>query len=146
MFGLDDVVAGGIAGLLGKAIDKIWPDPAQRDQMKLDLFKAQQAGALAELDAEVRQNLAQMEVNKVEATSDSWLAKNWRPMVGASCAASFAWTYVLQPLLSFALAASGHPVALPALDMSGMMPVLLGMLGLAGMRTWEKGKGVSGGL
>lgn len=135
--------AGGIANLLSKGLDKLFPDPEQKSAAQLALYEAYQRGDLAELDAMVKQNLAQMDVNKAEATSGSWIAQNWRPIVGMSCAAGFAWTYVLQPFLTFILVASGRAMPLPALDMSGMMPVLLGMLGLGVMRSWEKGKGVA---
>jgi hypothetical protein len=55
---------------------------------------------------------------------------------------SLGWTYLLQPIVSFALAQFGVLVTLPALDMSQMMPILLGMLGLGGLRSWERARGV----
>jgi hypothetical protein len=53
------------------------------------------------------------------------------------------WTYILQPIAAFALAQFGYLTALPRLDMGEMMPILLGMLGLGGLRSWEKTKGVA---
>ena len=58
------------------------------------------------------------------------------------CAAAFAWAFVLEPIATFTLAAAGRPFVLPKLDMSEMMPVLMGMLGLSGLRSYEKTQGV----
>ena len=59
------------------------------------------------------------------------------------CGTAFAYHYVLQPLLAFVFAASGHPVVLPVFDMDALMSVAFGMLGLGGYRTYEKLKGVT---
>jgi hypothetical protein len=67
----------------------------------------------------------------------------WRPFIGWSCGVALAWTYVITPVLHFILAQTGNLVELPAMDMSQMMPVLLGMLGLGGLRSFEKYKGIS---
>jgi hypothetical protein len=82
-------------------------------------------------------------VNKVEAASRSVFVAGWRPFVGWACGVSLAWSYICQPILTFALVQAGYGVELPALDMSQMMPVLMGMLGLGGLRSFEKYKGVS---
>ncbi|MDE2106878.1 MAG: hypothetical protein KGL39_57215 [Patescibacteria group bacterium] len=66
-----------------------------------------------------------------------------RPFLIWVCGASFAWVYCLQPIAEFVLAARGHPMTLPIPDMTQMMPVLLGLLGLGGMRTYEKMTGVN---
>ena len=86
-------------------------------------------------------DLAQIEVNKQEAKGN-WFQSSWRPLTGWTCASALAWTYLFQPMLSFILAQFGLLVDLPALDMSAMMPILLGMLGLGGLRSWERTKGV----
>jgi|TARA_R110000751_G_scaffold196652_1_gene301871 hypothetical protein len=88
-------------------------------------------------------DLAQIEVNKVEAASRSVWTSGWRPCVGWVCAAALGYTYVLQPILVFILAQTGHLVEMPALDIGGLMPILMGMLGLGGLRSYEKVKGVA---
>lgn len=105
--------------------------------------KAEREITAALQDHLARVDLAQLEVNKAEAQSGNWFAQSWRPLIGHICAASLAWTYVVQPIASFVLAQTGHLVELPALDMSEMMPILLGMLGLAGYRSFEKARGVA---
>jgi hypothetical protein len=85
----------------------------------------------------------QMTVNQVEATSSSLFVSGWRPFIGWICGAAFAYKFVLAPAAAFALTAAGHPVTLPVLDFTEMSTVLLGMLGIGGLRTLEKIKGVA---
>ncbi len=85
----------------------------------------------------------QLEVNKVEAASKSMFVAGWRPAVGWVTVIGMASNYILIPMGNFALAVAGSEIAIPLLQMSEMMPVLLGMLGLGGMRTVEKIQKVS---
>jgi hypothetical protein len=88
--------------------------------------------------------LAQVEVNKAEAASNSVWKGGWRPFVGWVCGAAFAYHFVLQPLAIFGLAAYGMEVPpLPNFDMGQLMTVLMGMLGLGGLRSFEKYKHVA---
>ena len=88
--------------------------------------------------------LAQVEVNKAEAASNSVWKGGWRPFVGWVCGTAFAYHFVLQPLAIFGLAAYGMEVPpLPNFDMGQLMTVLMGMLGLGGLRSFEKSKGVA---
>jgi|TARA_R100001163_G_C4881711_1_gene78725 hypothetical protein len=100
-------------------------------------IEAQLTTHLAKID------LAQLEINKAEASHRSIFVAGWRPFIGWSCGIALAWTYVATPILQFILANTGYLIDLPAMDMSQMMPVLMGMLGLGGLRTFEKFKGVS---
>jgi len=100
-------------------------------------IKAQLTTHLAKID------LAQLEINKVEAASRSVFVSGWRPFIGWSCGAAMALNFIVFPIASFVLAQTGHLVELPTLDMSEMMPVLMGLLGLGGLRTVEKIKQVS---
>ena len=97
----------------------------------------QLANHLAKID------IAQLEINKTEAAHRSIFVAGWRPFIGWSCGISLCWTYVCVPILQFILVQTGNVIELPSLDMSQMMPVLMGMLGLGGLRTFEKFKGVS---
>lgn len=126
----------------GKVIDRLWPDPLQRDAAKLELFKLQQQGVFKESEQMFEIAKGQIEVNKAEATSGSIFIGGWRPFIGWTCGAAFAYKFVLAPAAAFALTAFGHPITLPVLDFTEMSSVLLGMLGLGAMRTVEKVKGV----
>jgi hypothetical protein len=94
-------------------------------------------------DSLAKIDLAQLDINKTEAAHRSLFVAGWRPAVGWTCTAALAYSYVLEPILTFGLAQAGYLVDLPAVDMSQMMPVLMGMLGLGSLRSWEKVKGVS---
>ena len=85
----------------------------------------------------------QLEINKAEAQSRNVFIAGWRPFLGWTMGFAMAYNYVIQPIAIFVLAQLDYLVALPALDMTEMMPVLLGMLGLGGLRTYEKKKGIS---
>tara|TARA_R100000234_G_scaffold93724_1_gene61924 strand:+ start:524 stop:895 length:372 start_codon:yes stop_codon:yes gene_type:complete len=92
----------------------------------------------AELIAEI--NKAQLEVNKVEAGHTSKFVSGWRPFTGWICATALGYHYILQPLLTFILYSFGNTIELPVFDMTTLTTVLLGMLGLGGMRSFEKVK------
>jgi len=79
--------------------------------------------------------LAQIEVNKVEAAGN-WFQSSWRPLCGYVCVLGLAVNFLISPI------AAGFGLAIPQAEMSVMMPVLTGMLGLAGMRSFEKVKKV----
>jgi hypothetical protein len=88
--------------------------------------------------------LAQIEVNKAEAASNSVWKGGWRPFVGWVCGTAFAYHFVIQPLAIFVVAAYGMEIPeLPEFDMGQLMTVLMGMLGLGGLRSFEKTKGVA---
>lgn len=88
--------------------------------------------------AERAADIAQMEVNKAEAAHRSVWVAGWRPFVGWICGTSLAYLYIAGPALEQAL---GWPA--PALDAGPLMVILTGMLGLGGLRTWEKMRGVA---
>lgn len=129
--------------LLGGLLDKLLPDPAAAAEAKLKILQMAQTGELAQLDAELKMATGQMEVNKVEAANSSIFVAGWRPFVGWTCGAAFAYKFVLAPAAAFALTAFGHPIELPVLDFTEMSTVLLGMLGIGALRTVEKIKGVA---
>ena len=114
-----------------KVLDRILPDPAQQAAAKLELLKLQQNGELAQISG-------QMDINKVEAASSSVFVSGWRPSIGWVCGAGFAVQFVIGPLAEWGSALYGHPVKFPQMDTGTMMPLLLGMLGLGGLRTAEK--------
>ena len=140
---MDITGIGSILDIGGKIIDRIWPDPTQRDAAKLELFKAQQAGMFKEMDAQIEVAKAQIAVNAVEAASPSLFTSGWRPYVGWICGSGLGWNYLGRPITETIMSVIGHPIALPAADMSELMPLLFGLLGLGAMRTVEKIKGVA---
>lgn len=88
--------------------------------------------------------MAQVEVNKAEAQHKSIFVAGWRPFVGWTCGVALAYHFVLAPLILFGVGISGFEIpALPEFDMGSLMTVLMGMLGLGGLRTYEKQKGLT---
>ena len=117
-----------VAGIIDKVADKI-------DDFTLD--KAEKAQLIQEI------NKAQIEVNKVEAAHNSMFVAGWRPAIGWICALGMAGNFLVIPFVNMALELFDTGVVVPLIALSEMMPVLMGMLGLGAMRTFEKTKGVS---
>lgn len=92
----------------------------------------------AELIQEI--NKAQIEVNKVESGHTSIFVAGWRPFVGWTCGIALCYHFVLQPFLVFLLYSFGYQVDLPAFDMTTLTTILMGLLGLGGLRSYEKVK------
>ena len=84
----------------------------------------------------------QMEINKTEAAHKSLFVAGWRPAIGWICGLGMASNFLLIPVANFVLALTGSAIVVPLLDTGEMMPVLMGMLGLGAMRTYEKKQGV----
>jgi hypothetical protein len=89
--------------------------------------------------------MAQLQVNLAEAQSHNTFIAGWRPFLGWVMGAAFGWTFVIGPMFYWIATALGYKIPnAPTLDMTTMMPVLLGMLGLGTMRTVEKVKDAAG--
>lgn len=135
-----------VGALLPTVIDlvgRLFPDPKAADEAKLRVMEMAQKGELAQLEADVRLAAGQLEVNQAEAANASLFVSGWRPAVGWTCAAAFAFKFVGGPVLVLVASYFGHPVTLPEFDYSEMSTILLGMLGLGGLRTVEKIKGAA---
>ena len=114
-----------IGNIISKVADNI-------DRFTLD--KQEKAELITEI------NKAQLEVNKVEAGHTSMFVAGWRPFTGWVCSFALLYHFILQPLLTFVLYSFGNEIILPTFDMGTLTTILLGMLGLGGMRSFEKVK------
>jgi hypothetical protein len=95
------------------------------------------------MDADKQVNLAQAEINKVEASDPNLFKSGWRPAVGWVCVTALAYQFVIRPLVPWCVGLFHSQVALmPILDLNSLMTLLFGMLGLGGLRTFEKLKGI----
>jgi len=122
---------------ISSLLDKFIPDATERQKL------AHEIATMAEKNMH-EISMAQIEVNKTEAASNSIFKGGWRPFIGWVCGVAFAYHFVLQPFLIFVLTTLGQPVPyLPEFDMASLMTVLGGLLGLGGLRTFEKYKGVT---
>ncbi len=139
---LDPVTA--VLDIGGKLLDRLWPDPATRDAAKLKLLEMQQTGELAQLTAETELAKGQMAVNAAEAANGSVFVSGARPFVMWTCGMALGYATILEPLARFVATVYFHySGSFPAIDTALTLQILLGMLGLGGMRSWEKGKGVA---
>ena len=123
---LDPVTAG--IELVKVAVDKIWPDKSQQEK--------------EELAAAVVIVQGQLDINKAEATNPNLFVSGWRPFVGWVCGVGLVYSFVGQPLIEWG-SVNFHFLAPPKLDMGDLITILLGMLGLGGLRTYEKKIGVA---
>lgn len=122
-----------VTGLL----DKFIPDADE---------KAKLAHEIATMSSKHAQSLAlaQIQLNTAEAASGSAFKGGWRPSVGYICAIAFGWHFVGQPVTLFVVALTGTDIPpLPEFDMGTLLTVLGGMLGIGGLRTYEKQKGLT---
>jgi len=118
-----------VAELASTVIGKIWPDKSDSERQQL-------AAAVMVVQG-------QLDINKEEAKSPSMFVSGWRPFIGWVCGLACAWNWIGLKIALFVAAYMGHPLSIAPADISEMMPVLLGMLGLGGMRTLEKFQGVA---
>ena len=129
-----------IASLIGPVssiLDKVIPDK----DMKAKL--AHELATMADTHAQ-QALLAQLEINKAEAVSGSVFKGGWRPFVGWVCGIALLYHFILSPLILFGVTLTGIEIPpIPAFDTGSLMTVLMGMLGLGGLRTYEKQKGIT---
>ena len=115
-----DLLVGHITGLLDKFIE----DKDQKAQLAHDLATMSQRHTQEQI-------LAQLEIAKQDAKGN-WFQSSWRPLIGWICGLSLGINYMVAPI------AAGFGITIPQADMSVMMPLLFGMLGIAGMRSYDK--------
>ena len=140
---LDITGLGSLFDFGSKVLERIFPNPADRLAAQTKLAELQQTGELAQLAAETDLAKGQQAINLEEAKSSSLFVSGARPFIMWVCGVAFAYHFVVQPLLAFTLAQMGHAVILPTFDMDALNTVLMGILGLGGMRSFDKLKGTS---
>jgi hypothetical protein len=139
---------GGVLGISGalqgaaKIISLFKADPTVKTQIQGELD-------LTALQGQIQDQLQQIAVDAAEASSKSVFVAGWRPFVGWVCGAALGYTYILQPFLQFVLAALHwqlNSAALPVLSTGELIPLLLSLLGLGAMRSYDKAQGNSPGV
>jgi len=118
-----------ISGLVNTAINKIWPDKSEAEKQQL-------AAAVMIVQG-------QIDTNKVEAANPNVFVSGWRPFIGWVCGAACAWNWIGLPIASVILKVYQIDIPLSPANLSEMLPVLMGMLGLGTLRTVEKINGVA---
>jgi len=135
-----DAVIGPVVSIINKVI----PDKAAAAQAVATLNQLQLQGQFAQELAQLQAiTSAQSDINKVEAGSESLFVSGWRPMIGWVCAAALAYQYLARPLAQGIASAVGHPLpAWPGLD-DDLWQLMMGMLGMGGLRSFDKLKGTA---
>ena len=124
---MDPVTAG--LGLVDTFVNKFVKDKDLAAKLKAQAKSEEFAGELSLL-------VGQLEINKAEASHASVFVSGWRPFYGWTCGMALLYSFILSPFLDIWL-------DVPKLEMGDLMTVLLGMLGLGGLRTHEKTKSVA---
>lgn len=121
---------------IGKTlIDRWMPDPEKKREAEMELVRMA-------ADGELKQVIAQLEINAREATHPSIFVAGWRPFFGWAGGAGFVYATILQPLLAWVASIKGWPVP-PTLNLDLLWVVVTGLLGIGGLRSVEKIKGAS---
>jgi|TARA_X000001388_G_C2213939_1_gene116315 hypothetical protein len=135
---LNKLLGGGLVDSVGKIVDELHTSEEEKAQAKIKL---------KELDNAL--NKAQTDINLADAKSTATgiggiMQRSWRPLIGMSCALAIFWEFVLKQFIVFFLAVFEiETLDLPSLDMSVLMPLVMSLLGMATLRTYEKQKGIS---
>jgi hypothetical protein len=131
MIGID-----AIANLVSTAVDKIFPDANIEAQAKAETLKG-------ELAKELQYTLGQLDINKIEAASQSVFVAGWRPAVGWASALGYAYEFLWRPIANGIFVACGFPPIFAGIEIEALSTLLFGLLGLGTLRTVEKVKGVA---
>ena len=124
---LDKLLGGGLVGSVGKIVDELHTSQEEKDNAKIKL----QA-----LENELKTK--QIEVNQVEAGHKSIFVAGWRPATGWLIVGILFYSYIVQPFTIMVLKIMGKDIEIPNLNVSEVMPIILGMLGLGFSRSYEK--------
>lgn len=120
---------GEVAEAAASIVRQFFPDKSAQEQQQFAMALTVMQG--------------QMATNTAEAANPSVFVSGWRPFVGWVCGSGFAMQFVVAPLLTWGSTLYGHPVTLPGLDIDTLLTLLAGMLGLGGLRSFERVKGVA---
>lgn len=126
-FGIDDAIAAGL-----KVLDKFVPDPEARAKAEADLRNSFQAW-----------DKQQNDVNAVEAANPNLFVSGWRPFIGWTCGLALAYQYVVAPVVFWLAMTFGLLIEAPPKLDETLWQLVFAMLGLGGLRTFEKVKGVT---
>ena len=125
-----------LIGVLGSLLDKVIPDTAAKDKAKADLLLQAQS-------QEFQLALGQIQTNQEEAKHASIFVAGWRPFIGWVCGLSLLWHFIGYDLAAWIIAWRKVDMVLPQLASDNLMELTLAMLGMAGLRSWEKSKSVA---
>lgn len=126
---MDATGVGAVANLATSVIGRLWPDKSETER--------------AQMEAALTIVQGQLDANRAEAASPSAFTSGWRPAIGWVCGAALGMQYIARPMVAWVGIVTGHPLPeLPGID-DNLWELMLGLLGLGGLRTFEKTRGVA---
>lgn len=143
--GITNVLGGNIADGIAKIIALFKVDPTVALEKSTELTKIQLDMQNQAANAVVAEIEGQIEINKIEAASNSKFVAGWRPAIGWVCAGSLFFDTIVRPVVNWISALSHHPLNAPALDMATLIPLMGGLLGFGAMRSYDKSQGTDNG-
>ena len=132
-----------LIGTVGSLLDKLIPDKEKANEAKIRLIEMEQAGALHELTAMKEMSMAQADVAKVEAAHSSIFVAGARPFILWVGGVALGWQYVAYPMIQAYLTATGSTIILPVLNSDVLFELVALLLGLGGLRSYEKVKKIA---
>lgn len=139
---ISNLLGGGdVVKSVGESLDNLFTSDEERQEAQNELAKANRQFDHLSEKLVTQQNISQMEVNKVEATSSNLFQSGWRPAVGWIGVLALAYQFILYPMLLWMKAFIPEIETPPALEADMMFTIITGMLGIAGMRSLDKMKG-----
>ena len=139
-FDLASLLGGTIGETVAKIVSLFKVDPTKQLEAQVELTKLQM-----ELQGKILDQVsAQLDVNKVEAASTKTFVAGWRPFIGWICGVGLGTQFIVGPIVTYIALLCGKQANFPTLDLGTLMTLLLGMLGLGTMRSYEKVSGVPG--
>lgn len=125
-------IIGDIIGVVGGVVERLVPDKSKAAEMKHEMAMSI-----------INSDLAQIDVNKVEAAHKSVFVSGWRPAVGWICVAALGFNYIVSPLLAWAAVIWMPDAIIPQLDISELLTLLFGLLGMGTLRSYDKKAGTA---
>ena len=136
--GLDITGLGSVFDFGSKVIDKIFPNKDDAEKAKLAMLQMAQNGEFKELDLQAQRDQQQAAIN-AEESKQGGLLNQWRPALGWVCVSAYAYNFVLMPFVVWlSTFITGAAPAMSAMDTTELSVLLLGMLGIGGMRSIDK--------
>jgi len=139
---ISDILAGGVSGLLS-SVGQFAKDIRQAITGEISPEKKAELEQRA-LEIEFLLTKAQTDINLEEAKNPNFFVSGWRPFVGWICGFSLGWQFIGSPIFEWIVKLTGKNITAPVLDTGSLITVLFALLGLGGMRTYEKFRGVEG--
>lgn len=134
--GLDALGIGAIADLAKDLVGRFFPDKTESEKAQMSLI-------LTTMQNQMAMNQGQMDTNKIEAANPNFFVSGWRPFVGWICGGACAWNWIGLPICLFIATSFGKKIEVAPADISQMLPLLMGLLGMGALRTYEKTQGVA---